>query len=683
MELQGIWANLPFELVALIIERTDDLTSLHNWCLASSGCLELQTAAFRRRHARTYLDLCNICLDPEIDRRSKKKRKRANQAEDAEKEDDEATAKKPCGLGDWLFEKDPVTNLLPAAFVRNLVLDLQQFPFHERDFWAAVEGQDPLWHFDRKPQPPPFIVDVEFTARRLLTQATHLHQVHQNGNLTQGILNAILGSAADCCNTFSFRGGTLDAHYLKYAPGNNTLPTMALDWTSLSQKTKLRDLTVHQLERGESSGLANALRSLKHLEHLKITVRKSGFPPFELGTFLAEFFFASKGESSGDGETTKLDIDQMASPSPLRSLELSGCVDTLVDLPPAAYHGIKDMHPDETGQSILPQYFANLEDIVLDIQDPVGRKHLSAIILSWFKSSPLRRISLPWNHVEHVMHGDLVSVPSISTILSKTGKSLTIHNICEMFKPSDDPVTVQSFEGDGISALLSPEYSPRTLVIGTRTPEFLNGARARNREQEVIKMGDEYATWKLLRSNTLHHLRLEQVELNILELDHFDFSRFENLRVLMLYPWAYTDSNWRAKAGTSHASSTSDPTTASSLPRSETPEARLLDDVIARAPKSLRVVFIGSFRIWLQRTEDGATPTPMPFTTAKPDLDEQKVMRSELCGNDWDFIDSIPQEPVQVLSPPARKFMANLWSSQHADVVRRRSYARYFRTNDK
>ena len=93
------------------------------------------------------------------------------------------------------------------------------------------------------------------------------------------------------------------------------------------------------------------------------------------------------------------------------------------------------------------------------------------------------------------------------------------------------------------------------------------------------------------------------------------------------------------------------------------------------------MVFIGSYRIWLQRPESPSrqSPVPIPLGEAKADPKEVTVMRRELTDIDWDFIRDVPHAPAQYLAPPARKFMGGLWSMQKAKVIERRNYARFYK----
>lgn len=136
-----------------------------------------------------------------------------------------------------------------------------------------------------------------------------------------------------------------------------------------------------------------------------------------------------------------------------------------------------------------------------------------------------------------------------------------------------------------------------------------------------MTLAEEIGLWPSIRTlRGLRHLRLEAVELDKLCMEHFDFTVFVDLRVLMLYPWTYT-SRWQA---------------ANRTPAEYSPEQWVLQAVLADAPPHLRIVFIGAFRIWLSRTKQESEESlqPMPLTEAKADNEERAIMQTELTQDD-------------------------------------------------
>ena len=294
---------------------------------------------------------------------------------------------------------------------------------------------------------------------------------------------------------------------------------------------------------------------------------------------------------------------------------------------------------------------------------------------TWFRDSPLRDVSLPWVDATFLVskaNSYLAVEPDFPSILQTTGRSLTVNGVC-LSSRNAFRLTIE------LPYSLAPTFTLRSFVVGTRTYEFLqsNRANSNSHEGDRQQISEDLCLWKDWEVvNTLHHLRLEQVELDRLSLEHFDFDKIQELKILMLYPWPHTDSNWGH--GRMYATSTNDPDACTSLPKEGNEEARLLGEIIRAASKTLRVLFVGSYRIWLQRSENGEI-TAVPFVSARHNEGQRMVMKREFNQADWDFIDSVPIAPVQVLSPPAREHMARLWTRQSMETVKKRTYATFFK----
>ena len=110
------------DIVCTIIEQTDDLSTLHNWCLACSKSMLCKTAyASRFRHLS--LDYLNLPSPPDsafsAEGESPKRSKKATKILKLE-----GVYNLP-GLGQLLIECSPDNGLLPAAFLRHLDLNLK------------------------------------------------------------------------------------------------------------------------------------------------------------------------------------------------------------------------------------------------------------------------------------------------------------------------------------------------------------------------------------------------------------------------------------------------------------------------------------------------------------------------------------------------------------------------------
>ena len=321
MALHAIWAGLPIELTSLIIERTEHLQTLQNWCIATAGCSELQAAAYRYRYRDIYLDLTNLCQDPAIERKPRKPQKKNKKS----KEHTSPWEEEP-GLSDLLLEVDKVTSQLPARYIKNLVLDLQQAPEIARNAWATKYGApDPQWRYVRKEEGYPYVQDAEYTIRRLFSEANNLHSVEQKGPAADLIVNAILTTAAPSCTSFAFRvGGDKEFPFMKRAPGSGRGHGGLHKWTGLESRKGIKSLTLGDLYWPEAHFLATAVRSLECLEDLKITFMKEK-APYGYTEFFVLCFLDTEDENKKDDLKEPRSISNL--PNTLRSISLEGCID--------------------------------------------------------------------------------------------------------------------------------------------------------------------------------------------------------------------------------------------------------------------------------------------------------------------------------------------------------------------
>ena len=194
------------------------------------------------------------------------------------------------------------------------------------------------------------------------------------------------------------------------------------------------------------------------------------------------------------------------------------------------------------------------------------------------------------------------------------------------------------------NAVLSPGpgFYVLSVVTAGRTSAIWDESKGYTRVYPQI-FDKEIAAWTVIRSIPgIRHLRLEQVDLGLIEPQHFNLDSFTHLRILMLYPWTYTSTPLEAYGR---------------LPESGIIEGRVLQSILPVAPPYLRVLCIGSYQIWLSRQGLGdfdGSPRPMPLAEAKANDEEMEIMRRDLTNDDWQFIKSSPSRPMRDLSLSAR-----------------------------
>ena len=266
-------------------------------------------------------------------------------------------------------------------------------------------------------------------------------------------------------------------------------------------------------------------------------------------------------------------------------------------------------------------------------------------------------------------------------------QQITLTSICSDFREQN--YATRDF-------LRSTDFELTSVAIGSRTygmlsklrvgwlelydPDEFNDSGITQEEYNTMDSSYDFVAeikiWsRLMESPHVHHIRLEQVELDSISPTQFHLDEFKNLRIVMLYPWSYTQGPTTGKAPLRSQFS---------LPEPSTAEYRLLYQIIDYALPKLRILHIGCHRTWLTRAQTEDTDpssalevTPVPLWLVKEDPKQRQVMEADLEQLDWDFLDSLPEKPVQDLSPEGlkqeRKEGHPKWNRPHPKVIRNRS----------
>lgn len=114
----------------------------------------------------------------------------------------------------------------------------------------------------------PFSGDLGFVCQSLLTYATRLEEIEQNGILRQGMLDRLL-------ETPSLKILKIREMWSKYL---TRWDDILLTWQKLGQCSSLKVLHVAQLFYTEAVGLAVAIRGLHNLEELRVKASELPLP---------------------------------------------------------------------------------------------------------------------------------------------------------------------------------------------------------------------------------------------------------------------------------------------------------------------------------------------------------------------------------------------------------------------
>lgn len=179
-ELSLVWTRLPFDIICVIINATDEEQTLQNWCIATLGN-RLCKAASARRWWSLDINILNLPVD--LVRKGKKKKPTPLHVLQRN------------GLGKALIEHDKYFDFLPAPFLKYLRLGFQQ----------SDQLDDKLCNYTLS------LKQVNHGLLLLLRAATRLELIEQWGPLHQTWLESIVKQCYCTCHSLSLRYGDLEA----------------------------------------------------------------------------------------------------------------------------------------------------------------------------------------------------------------------------------------------------------------------------------------------------------------------------------------------------------------------------------------------------------------------------------------------------------------------------------------
>lgn len=251
VQLSSVWNCLPLDLVFIIIENTDDILTLHRWCIATAKST-LRKAAYTRRWRCALIDLTNLPNNLTLS----KKGQRRNLGSTVQQR----------SLGKALIEADEESGLLPANFLKSIKLRL-----HEAD--PGSEERDPV---ERRLSPSEIrhlifsVEEVRNGIEQILQCTRNLQFVHHYGSLYQGWLECIVSQTQCTCVSLSLKS---EDKVLPVSRPFSGLPsTDRLDWTTLARYENLRHLSIGTVRRSECVSLCVSLSKLQRLDTLELKI---------------------------------------------------------------------------------------------------------------------------------------------------------------------------------------------------------------------------------------------------------------------------------------------------------------------------------------------------------------------------------------------------------------------------
>lgn len=242
--------STAFKIICTIIEQTEDITTLHNWCIATPNG-DLNRTACAQRYRTIKIDQFNLAAD---------RRRRGEPS-----------------LGQLLL-KPEACGFLPVTFLKHLKLDFQQYDNQD-------DESDPLRRVvsnDIRNNWTSTVGKLNLKLSPLLKNASGLEELTHRGPLCPEWLNTIIEHSSGILRSLSLRNGCVDGHHISYKSAGSKV-SEALNWDPLVKFKSLTRLEIAHVVPDECVSLVSALSCLENLQNLVLRVSPACERQAEIG----------------------------------------------------------------------------------------------------------------------------------------------------------------------------------------------------------------------------------------------------------------------------------------------------------------------------------------------------------------------------------------------------------------
>ena len=273
-----IWAELPFDVLTLIIAQTTDANTLDSWCNATKESHLLHEIAMTARWRSVTIDDRDLLPAPGDDT------ERFHEIEDRLWRHNLGQDWKPVGqmVKALLRTIGDEPGHCPANYVRDLVLDFRLLKYWEEDVRGYWEYIDPDWeeHLEEEPEPPSYTVEdlmptlesLKYTFSQLEGHFRNLRSVSSHGDTHQVVLDFVARQDAVKICSLELRSlgayGQFQVPYEDLPLRRRPLRAWLFQFEGLSTLRQLRSLEIHHFSNKEIDGLLALLPRLVELQCL-------------------------------------------------------------------------------------------------------------------------------------------------------------------------------------------------------------------------------------------------------------------------------------------------------------------------------------------------------------------------------------------------------------------------------
>ena len=277
--------RIPEGLISIIVQQTDDVETLQNWCVATFYHRNLYKVALRKRWASITINHDDLIASPNEVQLSKEQgshfpNKQSSMLGQTPSRNNLANGTGLINLATNTLRAGPI----PATQITTLVLDFRFDDDMERPEYKSGG--------DNKGLPGD---TLEHSLALLFQHLEKVEAITVDCQMPQEMLNAITNSTDGHLTSLKIRVSPTSAYFC--SPGRNGLcQQYLLNWEGLLRMKSLEVLEVRELAFGEGHGLALAVRELPALKRLLVKSNDQyGTDPSPLQDFFDQTFPTSSG----------------------------------------------------------------------------------------------------------------------------------------------------------------------------------------------------------------------------------------------------------------------------------------------------------------------------------------------------------------------------------------------------
>ncbi|MCJ1397474.1 hypothetical protein MMC11_000667 [Xylographa trunciseda] len=590
-----IGLRIPEELIWTVIQQTEDVETMQNWCIAITYHKDLYPRALQKRWGSITIGRDDLVAPPYMVQLSTiGKRGTLYRHQEIANYRQRVSCENQLngtGLIEAATKEQLLGRAMPATYIKKLVLNFRFDHDVEKPLYRHGSGSEGL---------PGDI--LEYSLVRLFPHLTKAESITVDCRVPQELLKAIATLTGGRLKSLTFRISSTMACFR--SPGRKGLCSQyLLKWEKLEKLKSLEVLEIRELASKEGYEIALAVRELHSLKRVLLKTDRQPGSPDRLFVYLTDpsplqKFFDSIFPTSDGAEVLS---KTCGLPKTLESLVLLdsfhlGSRRAKIGSPPSHYRSS----------------YPFLSEIVIDLAD-----HDSCFnLMKWLSDTVLSTIKIPC-HILNI-HRPFEPVPTVAALQTEQFINTVVYHPLSLLSELVllDAWTIEPGLCDHLNKRLENCFSIEELILGTEEPwNYRFNALLRSNMFRDPKEGGS-RKW----GSKIKRLRIEHFNLSEVKFDWLSAPEWAHLRVLILDSWQTS------------------PLTSSQMQyptMSALPESAIATAFALKAIPNLRVVVVGAFQFWIHRA---STPVVMYLSEAQKHPAFRADVKSWLTARDRSFL---------------------------------------------